>query len=55
MFVGFDPRDAAQMLWSACHGFVSLEMMDINFAADRDHTYFDFVGGIEGGLARSVH
>jgi AcrR family transcriptional regulator len=31
--------DAAQVVWSACHGYVSLELLGINFAADRDATY----------------
>jgi hypothetical protein len=52
-FEGFDPSDAAQMLWSACHGFVSLELMDINFAQDKDRTFLDFLRGIERGLAYS--
>ena len=53
LFEGFDPADAAQMLWSACHGFVSLEMLNINFAQDRDRTFFDFLRGIQRGLAYS--
>jgi len=26
--------DAAQVMWSACHGYVSLELLGVNFAAD---------------------
>ena len=32
-------RDAAQVIWSACHGYVSLELQGINFAADREATF----------------
>jgi AcrR family transcriptional regulator len=32
-------RDAAQVIWSACHGYVSLELLGINFATDRDATF----------------
>ena len=31
--------DAAQVVWAACHGYVSLELLGINFAADRDATF----------------
>jgi AcrR family transcriptional regulator len=54
-FEGFEPSDAAQMLWSVCHGFVSLEMMNINFAQDRDRTFLDLVRGIQRGLAYSAN
>ncbi|HEV3268317.1 MAG TPA: TetR/AcrR family transcriptional regulator, partial [Acidimicrobiales bacterium] len=27
--------DTAQIIWSACHGYVALELLDINMAADR--------------------
>jgi AcrR family transcriptional regulator len=53
IFSDYDTVDAAQMLWSTCHGFVSLEMLDINFAADRDETFIDFVRGVERGIANS--
>jgi hypothetical protein len=43
------------MLWSACHGFVSLELMDINFSQDRDRTFLDFLRGIERGLSYSTN
>lgn len=31
--------DAAQVLWSACHGYVALELQGMNFAEDRDRAY----------------
>jgi AcrR family transcriptional regulator len=31
--------DAAQVIWSACHGFVALELLGINFATNRDETF----------------
>jgi AcrR family transcriptional regulator len=51
MFPDCSPGDAAQMMWSTCHGFVSLEIMGMNFAFDHDATFIDFVRGIEKGLA----
>ncbi|HEV7958026.1 MAG TPA: TetR/AcrR family transcriptional regulator [Acidimicrobiales bacterium] len=41
--VGLLPRaiagDVAQVIWSACHGFVSLELIGINFATQRNEVY----------------
>jgi AcrR family transcriptional regulator len=54
LFGSFEAADAAQLLWSACHGFVSLEMMNINFAEERDRTFLAFLRGIERGLAASL-
>lgn len=34
-----DSSDAAQVVWSACHGYVSLELRYANFSQDRDATY----------------
>lgn len=31
--------DAAQVIWSSCHGYVALELLGINFATDRDATF----------------
>ena len=31
--------DAAQVIWSGCHGYVSLELLGINFAADHKATF----------------
>lgn len=38
-FKGIRAIDAAQVIWSACHGYVSLELLGVNFAADPDETY----------------
>jgi AcrR family transcriptional regulator len=41
--LGLFPRasagNAAQVIWSACHGFVSLELLGINFCVEREGTY----------------
>jgi AcrR family transcriptional regulator len=41
--IGLYPRasagDVAQVIWSACHGFVALELLGINFAAERNEAY----------------
>jgi AcrR family transcriptional regulator len=39
LFSGANANDAAQVVWSACHGYVSLELIGINFSAKRDETY----------------
>ncbi|HWD95770.1 MAG TPA: TetR/AcrR family transcriptional regulator [Acidimicrobiales bacterium] len=39
LFPGVSPNDAAQVIWSACHGYVSLELIGINFSVKRDETY----------------
>ncbi len=54
IFEGHDAADAAQILWSTCHGFVSLELLDINFAHDRDRTFLDILHGLIRGLAYST-
>jgi AcrR family transcriptional regulator len=43
-------RDAAQVIWSACHGYVSLELLGINFAADRDATFELLLRTLQNGL-----
>lgn len=42
--------DVAQMLWSTCHGYVSLEILGINFAIDVDATYVALIDGLLRGL-----
>jgi AcrR family transcriptional regulator len=39
LFPGASSEDAAQVIWAACHGFVSLELIGINFSPERDATY----------------
>ncbi|MFI5036147.1 MAG: hypothetical protein ACHQFZ_08085 [Acidimicrobiales bacterium] len=40
----------AQVLWSTCHGFVSLEILDVNFAHGADETYAALIEGLLRGL-----
>jgi AcrR family transcriptional regulator len=42
--------DAAQVIWSACHGYVSLELRDMNFARDADYTYATLLATLRSGL-----
>ena len=44
-------RDVAQMLWANCHGYVSLEILGVNFAQDADATFAELVAGLLRGLA----
>ncbi len=52
--VGLFPRakasDAAQVIWSACHGFVSLELIGINFATSRDEVYSILIETLQDGI-----
>jgi AcrR family transcriptional regulator len=42
--------DAAQVIWSACHGYVSLELLGINFAGDRDATFDLLLAALQNGF-----
>jgi AcrR family transcriptional regulator len=48
LFRGVHARDVAQVVWSACHGYVSLELLGINFAADRDATFELLLATLQG-------
>lgn len=50
-FAGRAASDVAQMLWSTSHGYVSLEILGVNFADDVDATYAELTGGLLRGLA----
>jgi AcrR family transcriptional regulator len=42
--------DAAQIVWSACHGYVALELLDINMAVDRDETFQHLLTNLRDGF-----
>lgn len=42
--------DAAQVVWSACHGYVALELLDISFATNRDETFERLLAALRDGL-----
>jgi AcrR family transcriptional regulator len=48
LFAQAPARDTAQVIWSACHGYVSLELLGINFAADREATFELLLSALEG-------
>ena len=50
MFPGRSYVDVAQQLWAAVHGYVSLEILGINFASHRDRVFRDFVEAVVTGL-----
>jgi AcrR family transcriptional regulator len=50
LFRGAIPNDAAQVIWSACHGYVSLELIGINFSAKRDETYLFMLETLRDGF-----
>ncbi len=42
--------DAAQVIWSGCHGYVSLELHSVNFAHSADDTYVMLLETLRRGL-----
>ncbi len=42
--------DGAQVVWSACHGYVALELLDINFASNRDETFERLLAALRDGF-----
>jgi AcrR family transcriptional regulator len=50
LFADASPNDAAQVIWSACHGYVSLELIGINFSARPDETYAMMLETLRDGL-----
>jgi AcrR family transcriptional regulator len=42
--------DGAQVVWAACHGYVALELLDINFAANRDDTFERLLAALRDGF-----
>ncbi len=49
-FHGLRAGDVAQMLWASCHGYVSLEILNINFAHHVNDTYEALLDGLLRGL-----
>ncbi|HVB50561.1 MAG TPA: TetR/AcrR family transcriptional regulator [Acidimicrobiales bacterium] len=43
--------DAAQVIWSACHGYVSLELLGVNFAANPDETFQLLLSTLRDGFS----
>jgi len=50
LFEAYSATNAAQMLWSACHGYVSLEMFSVNFSSDFEATFRSLITGLLRGL-----
>ncbi|MGA7835356.1 MAG: TetR/AcrR family transcriptional regulator [Acidimicrobiales bacterium] len=50
LFSRASASDAAQVIWSGCHGFVSLELLGINFSVERDRTYNFLLETLRDGL-----
>jgi AcrR family transcriptional regulator len=44
-------NDTAQIIWSACHGYVALELLDINMATDRDVTFHRLLVNLRDGFS----
>jgi len=49
-FSNIRASDGAQILWSACHGYVALELLDITFASDRDETFERLLAALRDGF-----
>jgi AcrR family transcriptional regulator len=50
-FAGVFASDAAQIIWSACHGYVALELLDINMATNRDNTFRRLLTTLKNGFS----
>jgi AcrR family transcriptional regulator len=46
--------NVAQMLWSACHGYVSLELLNNNFSDSPDETFKNLLDGLLRGLEHAT-
>jgi len=49
-FTNTRANDGAQVVWSACHGYVALELLDINFATNRDETFERLLAALRDGF-----
>ena len=54
LFDGYSATNAAQMIWAACHGYVSLEMTSVNFSSDFEGTFRGLITGLMRGLGPSL-
>jgi AcrR family transcriptional regulator len=54
LFEGYSATNAAQMIWSACHGYVSLEITSVNFSSDFEGTFRSLITGLLRGLGPST-
>jgi len=50
-FTTWRAANVAQMLWAASHGYVSLEILGVNFSDSPDATYVDLLNGLLKGLS----
>jgi len=46
-----NPYDLAQQIWASCHGYVSLEILHMNFANDADEAFVSLLRALARGLA----
>lgn len=54
LFEGYSATNAAQMMWSACHGYVSIELTSVNFSSDHEGTFRSLITGLLRGLGPSL-
>jgi AcrR family transcriptional regulator len=54
LFGPYRSANIAQMLWSACHGYVSLELLDNNFSDSPDETFRNLLDGLLRGLEHAA-
>lgn len=50
LFAQATASDVAQAIWSSCHGYVSLELLGINFSADPEATYESLLATLREGF-----
>jgi AcrR family transcriptional regulator len=51
-FGSYRATNVAQMMWATSHGYVALEILNINFSDDPDATFRNLLNGLWNGLAR---
>jgi AcrR family transcriptional regulator len=54
LFEGYSAVNAAQMMWAACHGYVSLEITSVNFSSDFEGAFRSLITGLLRGLGPSL-
>ena len=50
LFAAHKATDMAQMMWATSHGYVSLEILGVNFSERPDETYLSLLRALRSGL-----
>lgn len=50
LYTTYPPADILQVFWAACHGYVSLEILSVDFSSDADATFEAMLSALMRGL-----